>query len=621
MKTIGARLSANLFAIAFILGSVATASLADGTQHHHALSLIGDPKTPKGFKYFPWVNPDAPKGGDVRLRALGTFDSLNRFSLKGVAAAGLSLIYTPLMISSLDEPSAEYAMVAEWVSYPADYSSATFKLRKEARFQDGTPITPEDVIFTLDAIKKANPRYRLYYKNVVRAEKVGDDLVTFVFDGPGNRELPQIVSSLSILPTHFWTGKDANGVPRDLSKSSLEIPLGSGPYRITKVDPGRSISYERVKDWWAKDLPSVKGQYNFNTITYVYYRDRLPAFEGFKTGETDFWPENSAKGWATEFDFDAVRDGMVKRELIPNGDIKSMQGFAFNLRRPQFQERRVREAFNLAFNFEWANKSMFYDQYRRSNSYFGNTELACHGLPEGEELQILKSVAKDLPPGILKSAYENPVNDKPTSFRKHMRQAAKLLDEAGWKIVDGVRTNAKGQKLEAEVMLVQPSFERLVLAYKAELAKLGIIISVRIVDSAQYIQRVKSFDYDIIVWGFPQSHSPGNEQRDFWGSSSADQSGSYNILGIKNPAIDAVIDKIIYAKSRQHLVAATRALDRILLWEHYVVPQFHSPFDRIAYWDKFDRPLRLPAHVAPLEAFPRVWWYDGAAASRLKKKR
>ncbi|MEZ5857192.1 MAG: extracellular solute-binding protein [Hyphomicrobiaceae bacterium] len=588
---------------------------------HHALSLIGEPKAGPNFTHFDWVNANAPKGGDIKLRALGTFDNLNRFTLKGVGAAGLTLLYAPLMTSSLDEPSTEYGLVAEWVSHPPDFTSATFGLRPEARFHDGKPITPADVVFSLAAIKKANPRYALYFKDVVKAEAIGSHEVRFIFDGPGNRELPVIISALPVLPKHYWEAKDANGEPRDLSKTTLEIPLGSGPYRIASFDTGRNVTYARIKDWWAKDLPVAKGQYNFDQITYIYYRDRLPAFEGFKAGETDFWHENSAKGWATEFNFEAVNKGFVKRQLIPDGDIQAMQGFAFNLRQPQFHDRRVREAFNLAFNFEWANKSMFYDQYRRSGSYFGNSELACRGLPEGEELTALQAVANHLPPELFKTEYKNPTNHAPSDFRNHMRRAAKLLQEAGWTIKDGVRTNAQGMKLRAEVLIAQPSFERLVLAYKKELAKLGIDISVRIVDSAQYIRRLRSFDYDIIVASFGQSHSPGNEQREYWGSAAAGEPGSRNLIGIKNPAIDALIEKIIYARNRAELVARTRALDRVLLWEHYVVPHFHSPNDRIAYWDKFDFPKPGPHHAVPSDAFVRIWWYDREAAEKLKERR
>lgn len=604
-----------------VLAAPAARASDEGAERQHALSLIGKPLYAADFRHFAWVNAEAPKGGEARLRALGTFDTLNRFAPRGLAATGLQWIDATLMIPSLDEPATDYGLIAEWVSYPADFASATFGLRSEARFSDGVPVTPEDVVFSLHTLKKASPRFALYYKNVVSAEKIGPHEVRFVFDAPGNRELPQIVGGMPVLPRHYWTGKDEKGEPRDVARGTLEVPVGAGPYRVGRFESGRRIVYERIDDWWAKDLPVARGQWNFDRISFVYYRDRLPAFEGFKAGETDFWPENSAKGWATEFGFDAVQRGDVKREELPDGDIKSMQGFIFNLRRPQCQDARVREAFDLAFNFEWANKAMFFEQYRRASSYFGNSDLASRGLPDGQELAILEQVRGNLPPELFTAEYKNPVNIAPDDFRRHMRKASHLLADAGFEMKDGVRTNAAGIKLAAELLLVQPSFEKLALAYKAELAKLGIQLSIRVVDSAQYQRRIRAFDFDMIVAGFPQSHSPGNEQREFWGSAAADEPGSRNLIGIKSPAIDALIERLVYAKDRVDLVAATRALDRALLWGRYLVPHFYSPVDRIAYWQKFARPKMLPRHGSPIDAFTRIWWYDGDAAARIKAAR
>jgi microcin C transport system substrate-binding protein len=604
-----------------VWGSDGARASEGSAPRHHALSLVGEPAHGPGFDHFAWANPDAPKGGEVRLRALGTFDTLNRFAPRGLAAAGIPLVDATLMSPALDEPASEYALVAAWVAYPDDFSSATFGLRPEARFNDGVPVTPEDVVFSLDALKRANPRFALYYKDVVRAEKVGPREVRFVFAATGNRELPQIVGGLPVLPRHFWTGKDAKGEPRDLARGSTEVPVGAGPYRVASFDSGRQIVYARVEDWWASPLPVARGQWNFDRISYVYYRDRLPAFEGFKSGETDFWHENSAKGWATEFDFDAVKRGLVRREELPNGNIRSMQGFIFNLRRPPFQDARVREAFNLAFNFEWANKAMFFEQYRRASSYFGNSELASRGLPEGGERAILETVRDKLPAELFTSEHRNPVNAAPEDFRRHMRKAAQLLAEAGFEVKDGVRTNAAGVRLTAEMLLVQPSFEKLVLAYKAELARLGVAMTVRIVDAAQYQHRLRSFDFDMVVASFPQSHSPGNEQRGFWGSAAADEHGSRNLIGIRSPAIDSLVERLVYANDRADLVAATRALDRALLWGHYLVPHFYSPVERIAYWDKFARPQVPPRHGAPTDALLRVWWYDAVAAARVKATR
>ena len=594
------------------------ASASDNLTKHHALSLIGAPKHGPDFTHFDWTNPNAPKGGRVRRWAMGSFDSLNPFPVKGSPAVLLGLIYDTLMTQSPDEAGASYGLVAEWVAYPGDYSSATVQLREGARFHDGKPITPEDVIFSFDAIKKVSPNHAFYYKDVSKAEKTGDRQVTFTFSVKGNRELPTIIGDLPVLPKHFHEGVGANGEPRDLSKSTLEIPLGSGPYRVKEVEAGRSIAYERVKDWWAKDLPVAKGQWNFDELRIVYFRDRVPAFEAFKSGELDYWPENSAKAWATAYDFDAVKRGLVKLERLPTKTVAYMQAFAFNIRRPQFQDSRVRRAFNLAYDFEWANKNLFYDQYARIGSYFDNSELKSSGSPEGRELEILMEVKDQVPPEVFTTQWKNPVNVTPEDARKHLSQAAKLLAEAGWTAKSGVLTNAKGEELAAEFLLVQPDFERIVQPYKAALDKLGVKASIRIVDTSQYQRRHDTFDFDIIVASFPQSESPGNEQRDFWGSDAAGKEGSRNVICIKNPAVDKPIDKIILAKDRSDLVAATRALDRVLLWNHYVVPQFHTPFERLAMWDMFRRPDTLPSRSS---SFLRVWWYDEAAAKRLADAR
>ena len=601
------------FACLLVLGAP-VASASDNLAKHHALSLVGTPKYGPDFTHFDWVNPNAPKGGRVRQWTMGSFDSLNQFPVKGSAAAGLTMIYDTLMTISPDEDLTEYGLLAEWVSYPPDFSSATFQLRPQARFHDGKPVTPEDVIFSLEAIKKASPNFAFYYKNVTKAEKTGDRQVTFLFNVTGNRELPVIVGELPIVPKHYWEGTGANGEPRDLGKSTLEIPLGSGPYRIKEVDAGRTILYERIKDWWAKDLPVTKGQWNFDEIRFVYFRDRVPAFEAFKSGQLDYWRESSAKSWATQFDFDAVKRGQVKMDRYPIASVATMQSFAFNTRRPQFQDPRVRQAFNLAFDFEWANKNLFYDQYSRVGSYFENSELKAHGLPKGRELEILTEVKSLVPPQVFTDEWKNPVNHTPEDARKHLSQAAKLLAEAGWHPKSGVLTNAKGVELTAEFLLVQPDFERIVLPFKTALERLGVKSSVRIVDTSQYQRRHDTFDFDIIVASFPQSLSPGNEQRDFWGSEAADKEGSRNVIGIKNPAIDKLVDRIILAKDREELVAATHALDRVLLWNHYLVPQWHMPFDRLARWDMFGRPAKLPSRAT---SFLRVWWYDDAAAKRL----
>jgi microcin C transport system substrate-binding protein len=554
--------------------------------------------------------------------------------VKGDPAASMGLIYDSLLASSPDEPSTEYAQIAEWVSYPDDYSSVTFGLRPEAHWHDGKPITPEDVIFSLEAQKKAHPRYAFYYKNVVKAEKTGDNEVTFTFDVKGNRELPQIVGQLMVLPKHFWEGQGRDGQPRDITKSTMEVPLGSGAYKVKSFDPGRSIVYERVKDYWAKDLPISKGQWNFDEIKLTYFLDRTPAFEEFKSGKLDYWIESVASQWATAYGFPAIEKGWVKKEAIPVERVAPMQAFVFNLRRQQFQDPRVRKAFSLAFNFEEANKNLFYDLYKRVGSYFDNSELAAKGLPQGRELEILEEVRGEVPPEVFTTEWKNPVNTAPEDFRNHMREASKLLAEAGWTLQEvsledeqacgffcsilrtvglssarkeNVLRNAGGEVLTAEILLDNPDFQKIVLPYVQQLQRLGVKASVRMVDSAQYKRREDAHDYDIIVDGFAQSNSPGNEQRDFWGSAAADRDGTRNTAGIRNPAIDKLIDKVVFAKDREDLVAATRALDRALLWNFYVVPHWHYPYERLVTWDIFGRPATLPSQTA---ALTQVWWID-----------
>jgi microcin C transport system substrate-binding protein len=606
----------------------------EANKRHHALSLIGEPKYPPGFDHFDWVNPDAPKGGVIRGFAEGSFDSLNPFTVKGDPAGGIGMVYDSLLASSPDEPSSEYGLIAEWISYPPDYSSVTFGLNPKARFSDGSPITPEDVIFSFEAQKKAHPRAAFYYKNVVKAEKTGDNEVTFTFDVKGNRELPQIVGQLSVLSKKFWEGTGPDGQQRDIMKSTLEIPVGSGAYRVKSFDAGRSIVYERVKDYWAKDLPVMKGQFNFDEFRLTYFLDRTPAFEEFKSGKLDYWIESTASQWATGYNFPAIEKGLVKKEAIPVKRVAPMQAFVFNQRRKQFADPRVRRAFALAFNFEEANKKLFYNLYVRVGSYFDNSELANKGLPQGRELELLNEVKSEIPPEVFTTEWKNPVNNTPEDFRNHMREASKLLAEAGWTIQEvaieeegscgtfcsimrsvglssppkaNMLRNDKGETLNAEFLLSSPEFERIVLPYVQDLQKLGIKASLRTVDSAQYKRREDAHDYDIIVDNFAQSESPGNEQRDFWGSAAASRDGSRNTAGIQNPAVDKLIDKVVFAKDREELLAATRALDRVLLWNFYVVPQWHYPFERVAYWDVFGRPATLPSQTSGLT---QVWWFD-----------
>lgn len=581
----------------------------------HAIALIVEPAYKADFKHFDWVNPNAPKGGSIRLWAEGSFDNLNPYTLSGVAASELENTYDNLMVPSADELNVMYGLVAEWVSYPDDFSSVTFGLRKEARFHDGKPITPDDIIFTLDALKKANIRYAQFYKDVVRGEKTGANEVKFHFSGPGNSKLPYQVAGLPVLPKHYWES-------RDLSKTTLDIPLSSGPYRVKEVDRGRSMVFERVADWWAKDLPVNRGQWNFDTFRIDYYRERTAAFETFKAGGIDYWPENTAKSWATEYDFPAVKRGLVQLARLPSARPTPMQAFAVNLRRPQFQDVRVREALNLAFNFEEMNEQLLYSSYIRTTSYFDNSERKATGLPQGRELQLLEEARKlapgDVPESIFTKEFKQPVGGSATAHRRNLAEAAKLLQAAGYKIAGTQLRNAAGQPLKIEILLNSPSFERHTQNYSADLKKLGIETSVRIVDSAQYQSRIRSFDYDMIVHVVPQQSAPGNEQRLYWSSEFADREGSMNIIGVKNKAADFLVEKVVFAKDRDELNASVRALDRLLLWSNFVVAQWNYPFDRMAYWDKFARPEKMPS-LSP--AFDRVWWWDEERAKALAAKR
>jgi microcin C transport system substrate-binding protein len=599
----------------------ATGSAEPSAPRQHAISLLGEPRYGPHFKKFEWVNPEAPKGGRVRLRAVGTYDSLNPYALKGIAAVWSNVIHATLMADSLDEPATEYGLVAEWVSHAPDFSSATFGIRPEARFHDGRPITPDDVVFSMETLRTSSPRYQIYFKNVARALVSGPREVTFEFDVKGNRELPMIVGSLPVLARHYWQGKDANGETRDMTRSTTEMPLGSGPYRMTGADIGRSISYERVADWWARDLPVTQGQWNFGEVRFEYFRDSVPAFEAFKAGQLDFWSEASAKSWATAYDFDALRRGLVKRNEWPNDLVTPMQGFAFNIRRPQFQDPRVRHAFNLAFDFEWASRNILFELYKRVGSYFENSELKATGLPTGRELELLEDVRAQVPPEVFTKPYANPFNRGHGDARRHMAEASRLLAAAGWKQHHGELRNGAGETLTAEFLIVSPEFERIVQPYITALGRLGIKATMRIVDSAQYRRRINTFDFDIVVGRFRQTVTPGNEQRDYWGSVAADREGSRNLIGIKNPAIDKINEKLIFAEDRAELVAATRALDRILLWNHYLVPQWYAPMEWVAMWDMFRGPARMPTHAPATSRFLQVWWHDSAAAERLAQAR
>jgi len=616
--------SGSLAAITPALGTLAglpvieTAKADNPTEPpwRHGLSLFGDLKYPADFKHYDYVKPDAPKGGTMRMISIGTFDNFNIAvsGVKGNLAASAAQIYETLMARSQDEAGAQYSLLAESASHPDDFSWVIYRLNPKAKWHDGNPVTAEDVIFSFEQLTKYSPFYRSYYGHVVKAEKAGDRDVKFTFDGPGNRELPDIVGELTVLPKHWWEGTGSDGKKRDVSETTLEKPLGSGPYRIKEFVAGRSVVLERVKDYWGQNLPTQIGQNNFDELRFEYFRDNQVALEAFKADQVDLIAENSAKQWAMAYDFPAVTEKRVLKEEFPVNDSGRMQAFVPNLRREKFKDARLRRAFNLVFDFEEMNKQLFFGQYKRINSYFEGTELASSGLPQGEELQLLEPLRDKIPPEVFTTPYANPVNGNPENIRNNLREAMRLVKEAGFAIKDQKLFAPDGKPLSVEILVSDPAAERIALFYKPMLERLGVTTTVRYVDNAQYENRLRSFDFDMIIDQWAESLSPGNEQREFWGSQAADTQGSKNTTGIKNPAVDALIDKIIFAKNRAGLVAATHALDRVLLWNFYMVPQFTYPFSRYARWDRFSH-ADLPKYGR--SGLPTLWWWDAAKAAKI----
>ena len=567
----------------------------------HGLSLFGKPELPRGFAHFPYVDESAPKGGSLRIAAIGSFDNLNQFTIKGNAASGLGLIHDTLMTGSLDEASAGYGLIAEAVKHAADYSSVSFRLNKNAKFSDGSPITVDDVAFSLTALKKAHPFYRAYYADVVGYDIAGPHEITFRFGQMGNRELPMILGQLPILKKAYW-----NAEGRSLAETSLDIPPVSGAYEIAKLDTGRAITYQRRADYWAKDLNVNIGKNNIDRITYVYFGDDTVAFEALKAGEIDFRREFSSRVWATGYGTPAVKSGTMVRETVTLENSAGMQGFVFNLRRPRFNNIHVREALNWAYDFEWTKKNLFYGQYARTGSFFQGSELSARGMPSAGELALLTPLRDKLPAKTFDPLFENPVTDASGNIRRNLRKARALFEKAGWTIKDG-KLQKDGVTFTIEFLLVQPAFERIVAPYIKNLAKLGIEAKLRSIDPTQYQNRVTNYDYDAVVMSFGQSLSPGNEQRDYWSSAAADRPGGRNYIGIKDAAVDALIEKLIFARSRQELVTATRALDRVLISNHYIMPQWHAPHERLAYWQGLARPANMPKYGL---GFPTIWWKE-----------
>jgi len=599
------------------IGDARAQTAAGEPVWRHALSTFGEFKYPVDFKRFDYVNPDAPKGGTVRLLEVGTFDNFNMVveGLKGSLAGGVGLIVQTLTTRALDEPSTAYGLLAESAAYPDDFSYVIYRLRAPARWHDGKPVTPDDVIFSFEALKKSSPMYSTYYRQITKCEKAGERDVKFTFESAGNRELPSIAGEIPVFPKHWWEGTDAQGRKRDISATTLEIPLGSGAYRIKEFVAARSVVLERVTDYWGKDIPAGVGQDNFDQIRYEFFRDDTVGLEAFKADQLDWISERSAKQWAVAYDFPAVREKRVIKERFPDLSSGRMQGFAFNLRRPLFTDIRVRRAFNYAYDWEESDRQLSTGEYHRDSSFFdGIPELMSSGLPEGPELQILETVRDKVPAEVFTTPYKNPVGGNPEAARNNLREATRLLKEAGFEVRDAKLVDPKGQPVSVEFLCQDPGEERGVLFYKPSLERLGITVNIRTVDSVQYQNRVRSFDFDIVsvVWG--QSLSPGNEQRDFFGSQSADRSGSRNLPGIKNPAVDALIERVIFAKDRAELVVACKALDRVLLWNCYLVPQFTFGFQRYARWDRFSHPDPLPKYG--ISGFPSLWWWDAEKAAK-----
>lgn len=642
MNEFSVRQAVRLGAAALVAGCLALPAAAAEAQWRTSSSLIDPDIETKPFEHYDYVNPDAPKGGALDAIATGTFDSFNPFIVRGTAAAGLTLfgglLYDTLMQQSTSEPGTSHALIAEAFSYPDDYSSATYRLDPDAKWHDGKPITAEDVVWSFETLKKVSPLYDRYYANVKDAVALSDHEVEFHFDQKGNRELPHIMGDLAVLPKHYWEGTDASGKKRDISEPTLEPPLGSGPYRIKSFKPGSEIVWERVKDYWAADLPVNVGRFNFDTRKYVYFQDDNAAWQAFtKGGFEDIRRENRSQRWATGYDFPAFKSGDVVKKAYETKAPEPMQGFVMNTRRGQFKDRRVREALTLAFNFEEMNRTLFYGYYTRTDSYFEGTDLASSGLPKGKELEILNEVKDEVPPEVFAKEFKLPVYDKPEDTRTYLQQAHKLLEEAGWHIPPspgiwqqmlswvGLATlpdanflvNDEGKRLSFVILGSDPTDSRVSEPFIQNLRRLGIDASLRIVDTNQYINRYRNFDFDMLTSVFAQSNSPGNEQRDFWSSQAAGTPGSRNLAGIKNPAIDKLIDRVIYAKDRDELVAATHALDRVLLWNFYMVPQWHLAETWVAHWDKFGIPDKQPSFSG---VDTDSWWVDEDKAAALRQK-
>jgi microcin C transport system substrate-binding protein len=592
--------------VALLVGGGAAAGIHRG----HAIAMHGTPKYGPDFEHFAYVDPNAPKGGTLRLGVAGTFDSFNPYIIRGNPAAGVGA--ETLTTASADEPFTQYGLIAESIEWPDDRAWVVFTLRPEARWHDGRPITVDDVVFSFETLKaQGAPFYRFYYGSVERAEEVGERRVKFVFSESRNQELPLIIGQMPILPKHYWQ-------ERDFQRGTPEPPLTSGPYRVAAYELGRYVLVERVADYWGAHLPVNVGQNNFERMRFDYFRDDTVIRQALKAGALDFRQENQAKAWALDYDVPAVREGWLVREEVPHERPAGMQAFVFNTRRPIFQDRRIRRALAYAFDFEWTNRILFFGQYTRTTSYFANSELASHGLPEGGERELLERYRGRITEAVFDEEYRVPTTDGSGWPRDNLVHALDLLNQAGWEVRDmQLVERTGGAPMRFEILLVNQAFERVVLPFVRNLAKLGIDARVRLVDQSQYINRLREFDFDMIVGGWGQSDSPGNEQRSFWGSKAAATPGSRNYAGVSDPVVDELVELVISAPDREALIERTRALDRVLLWGDYVIPNWHTRVDRILWWNKFSRPAVTPKDGTSTE----FWWYDEVKAARLDQRR
>lgn len=578
-------------------------SQAEEPEPRHGIAMHGDVLNGADWEHYAYVNPDAPKGGELKLAITSNgYDTFNPFVLRGVAAAGAdAYLYDTLMSQSENEPFSAYGLIAEKIQVPDDRSWVVFHINPKAKFQDGEQITAEDVIFSFETlVSEGHPFYQAYYGDVAEVEQLSELQVKFSFGDARNQELPLILGQLPVLPKHYWQD-------REFGSGNLDRPVGSGPYSIGPFDAGRSITYVRNEDYWARDLPVNRGRYNFDRINYEYFSDDTVAMEAFKAGVYTFREESSAKNWATAYQGDRFEDGRLQKEELEHDQPAGMQGFIYNTRRPVFSDPLVRQALAYAFDFEWTNKNLFYGQYSRTESYFENSELAATGLPSEEELAILEPFREQLPAEVFNREYSPPSTDTEGGLRANFRQAVELLGQAGWEFKGGKMVNQEtGAPLKFEILLAQKSFERVVNPFVQNLERLGIEASVRRIDTTQYVQRIQSFEFDMFVMSIGQSNSPGNEQRSFWSSEAAQTPGSRNYAGVSDPVIDELVEMVIQAPDRDALVTRTRALDRVLLWHHYVIPQWYLPYRRVAYADQLKRPTTLPKTGVSLD----TWWYQ-----------